>query len=723
MSVRMGTHDGGHGGPSAAAIAAAAVASHTGMTISNSTHWSTEETKLLIRTWGDHREEFAEIKRNLSVWNKVLERLLNAGFVRTVEQCRNRWKFLETKYKAAARDIGSAGCTAWEFFDDMDLAKYGTTHRRNSSSSSAGMHRHLYESPSQSPSQQNSVLSMSSSQQPAVAQPQHQTALFADPYGRMLLPPIRPGATTAPSMASTDSARSMRHGSPALPAAVSSSQHSRLYQPRQSSPSANYAYYHSLSSAASSCPTHLHPPSQPQYYEAVATSTPPPPPPPRRLSPLLPQRSPQKQQLRQQTKLHRPPAGRSLTSQIQQQLNLRHPASPSVTYSHHPLAAGHLPESHSSTPDSTSPASATIHARPSDKVNIGPGYPNQSHAPTASPMRQHLYPATLGHTAYSRASSGPAELRVPSTRIDSNIIHAKLAHGVTISSAQQPVSTLSPADKASAHHDRYEYHRHRTLSADDDSGRSHSEQGLRPSNERTQSDVRGDATDRATTAVHIDRRSSDSRPVSADVNPIDVSVSRKRKLQRTSMLLASNESEADHNGNEHGEGSATNDVELVGTISRADLLDFLREQSQQRQQRESLKAEERRRSEDIRREEEWRFHEYQMSLMQLIQHSLVPFAVDGDIDLEQIDVARAPPVVSSRNPGREEETESSADSIIAEPRATEPSAKPPAENILVGKANSAEEVEMQSRTPSPGTDDLGVSVSSPSLPQAEHSQA
>ncbi|KAJ2868541.1 hypothetical protein GGH94_000073 [Coemansia aciculifera] len=718
----MGTHDGGHGGPSAAAIAAAA-ASHTGMAISNSTHWSTEETKLLIRTWGDHREEFAEIKRNLSVWNKVLERLLNAGFVRTVEQCRNRWKFLETKYKTAARDIGSAGCTAWEFFDDMDLAKYGTTHRRNSSSSSAGMHRHLYESPSQSPSQQNSVLSMSSSQQ--LAQTQHQTALFADPYGRMLLPPIRPGAVAAPSIVSTDSARSMRHGSPALPVAVSSSQHSRLYQPRQSSPSANYTYHHNLSSAASSCPTHLHPPSQPQYYEAVATSTPPPPP-PRRLSPLLlqqQQRSPQKQQLRQQAKLHRPPAGRSLTSQIQQQLNLRHPASPSVTYSHHPLAAGHLPESHSSTPDSTSPTSASIHAHPGAKVNVGSGYSNQSHAPTASSTRQHLCPDALGHTAYCRASSGPAELRVPSTRIDSNIIHAKLAHGATISSAQQPVSTLPPADKASAHHDRYKHHRNRTMSADDDSGRSHSEQGLRPSNEGTQSDVRGEATDKATTAVHIDRRNSDSRSVSADITPLDVSVSRKRKLQRTSMLLASNESEADRHGNEHGERSATNDVELVGTISRADLLDFLREQSQQRQQRESLRTEERRRNEDIRREEEWRFHEYQMSLIQLIQHSLVPFTVDGDSDLEQIDVARAPPVVSPRNPGREEETEGSADSLIAESRATEPSAKPPAESILSGKANSAEEVEMQSRTPSPGADDLGVSVSSPSLPQAEHSRA
>ncbi|KAJ2105792.1 hypothetical protein GGI16_002204, partial [Coemansia sp. S142-1] len=704
MSVHMGTHDGGHGGPSSAAIAAAAAATHASMAISNSTHWSTEETKLLIRTWGDHREEFAEIKRNLSVWNKVLERLLNAGFVRTVEQCRNRWKFLETKYKTAARDIGSVGCTAWEFFDDMDLAKHGTTHRRNSSSSSVGMHRHLYESPSQSPSQQNSALM--SSQQPAVAQ--YSTALLADPYGRTLLPPIRPGAAMAPSMASADSVRSMRHDSPALPVAVSSSQHSRLYQPRQSSPSANYAYQHNLSSSASSLPTHLHPPSQTHYYEAVATSTPPPP--PRRLSPLLSQqqqRSPQKQQLRQQAKLHRPPAGRGLTSQIQQQLNLRHPASPSVTYSHHPLAAGHLPESHPSTPDSISPASASAHAHPGVKVSVGPSYFNQSHAPAASSMRQHLYPAAISHTAYSRASSGPAELRVPSTRIDSHLTHARLAHGAILSSAQPSVSSLPPADKASAQHDIYEHRRHRTLSVDDNSGHyPGSEQGRRPSNEPVQSDVQREDADRATTSVYMDRFKSDSRPVSADTVPLDLSASRKRKLERTSMLLASNESEADRDGNEHGSGSATNEVELVGTISRADLLDFLREQSQQRQQRESLRAEERKRNEDIRRDEEWRFHEYQMSLMQLIQHSLVPFAVDDDGSLEQTDVTRAPPAGSPRNSGHEEETEGSEASRGAEPQATDVSATNPVGKTLLSKAYSAKEVEMQSRTPSPVADDL-----------------
>ncbi|KAJ2467660.1 hypothetical protein EV174_006379, partial [Coemansia sp. RSA 2320] len=62
-------------------------------------------------------------------------------------------------------------------------------------------------------------------------------------------------------------------------------------------------------------------------------------------------------------------------------------------------------------------------------------------------------------------------------------------------------------------------------------------------------------------------------------------------------------------------------IELVGTVSRTDLLEFLREQSRLREQRESMRAKERERMGTIQREEEWRFHEFQMSLMQLVQHS------------------------------------------------------------------------------------------------------
>ncbi|KAJ2736519.1 hypothetical protein IW152_000694 [Coemansia sp. BCRC 34962] len=668
----MSKNGGGYGGASATltAAAAAVAAISTGTPVSNSTHWSTEETKLLIRTWGGYREEFAEIKRNLVVWNKVLERLLSAGFFRTVEQCRNRWKFLETKYKTAARDMNSAGNTAWEFFDDMDFAKRGTTRRRNSSASSAGMHRHLYESPSQSPSQQNSTLPASSSQPLAGAQTQKPLALFADPYGRVMLPPIRPTAAVAPPVASADSARSVRHSSPALPAAASSSQHSRVYQPRQDSPSAHYTYHQNKSSSSdNSCPTHSYPPSQLQYYEAVATFTPQPP--PQRLSPHMQQQLPQRQQqLNQQARQYRPPAGRGPPSQVQQQFNSRRPVSPLVTYSHHPLAAGHLPESHPSTPNSASTsASADTHSY-------------QPQAPLAMSMRPHMYPTTHGNAAYSRAYPGPTELRTSSARTGGSILQAKLGQDAIISAAQRPSSAQPPADTVAAQHDVNWHRWHRALSADT---------GL-----------------------------------------ADAPMPRKRKLERTSLLLASNNSEADHDDKEHGEGSAANKAELVGTISRADLLGFLREQSQQRQQHESLRAEERRRSEDIRREEEWRFHEYQMSLMQLIQNSLAPFAVDDDGDFEKcehVDMAQILPAVSPRPSGQMEVAEGGVDSRasqvfpVVEFHATGASAQNPVDKALACKAGYTEEVEMRPRTPLPVANDLGASTSSPFLPQAEPSLA
>ncbi|KAJ1678936.1 hypothetical protein EV182_003052, partial [Spiromyces aspiralis] len=103
----------------------------------NSTHWSSDETILLIRAWGEHRDEFAEIKRNHSVWNKVVEKLLSRGFFRTVDQCRNRWKFLESKFKVAKKEIvRSSAKPAWEFFNEMLAAKvyhcHGTNHQQHS---------------------------------------------------------------------------------------------------------------------------------------------------------------------------------------------------------------------------------------------------------------------------------------------------------------------------------------------------------------------------------------------------------------------------------------------------------------------------------------------------------------------------------------------------------------------------------------------------------------
>ncbi|KAJ2557994.1 hypothetical protein EV175_001020 [Coemansia sp. RSA 1933] len=170
----------------AAAVAvAAAAAAAAGTPISNSTHWSTEETKLLIKTWGDHRDEFAEIKRNLSVWNKVLERLLTAGFFRTVEQCRNRWKFLETKYRTAFRELDEKGRTTWEFFEDMEMAKRGVESPQPGDSRQSKRYA-LDASPASQKARRLSPMSAA----------EHTPPLFTDSHGRVHLPPIHASSNT-----------------------------------------------------------------------------------------------------------------------------------------------------------------------------------------------------------------------------------------------------------------------------------------------------------------------------------------------------------------------------------------------------------------------------------------------------------------------------------------------------------------------------------------------
>ncbi|KAJ2644563.1 hypothetical protein GGF44_000551 [Coemansia sp. RSA 1694] len=289
-------------------------------------------------------------------------------------------------------------------------------------------------------------------------------------------------------------------------------------------------------------------------------------------------------------------------------------------------------------------------------------------------------------------------------RTDSNSLHARLPIGDTVSSVRPPSElTLPPTDNA---------------------GVSRSEQVLRPSTERT---LKDDSV--KTVVILAEQHNSDSPAASADAASPTPLVCRKRKLERASTTLADDASEVSRDG--------SNDIELVGPISRADLLSFLREQAQQRQQHETIRAEERMRSEDIRREEEWRFHEYQMSLMQLIQHSLAPFAVGGDDgnpeQSEHIALPRSSPLRSQRHPSHEENEEdnglSSSDARVSpaaklpDVTAAEPSAKVPSDTAHVDVVENAREVEMHSRTPSPTAEGLNASTTSSSPPQAESIRA
>ncbi|KAI9477175.1 hypothetical protein LPJ55_003166 [Coemansia sp. RSA 990] len=514
MLAHMGAHDAQGQSASAAAAAAAAVAAAAaaGTPISNSTHWSNEETKLLIKTWGEHRDEFAEIKRNLSVWNKVLDRLLKAGFFRSVEQCRNRWKFLESKYKAAAREFDESGRATWEFFYEMDEAKYGppgtAEHRRRRHSSSA----------------QASDSAMLAGDSPVPQQAAtSSSSLFTDSYGRMQLPPIRSTNADSPSTQRLDSPSPASQHRPGMMQKPDPQRHSPLVfvpQPdRVHMRSISPAYMHD---AGSNAP------------ESVAVTT---------------------------AYGHTMSASRS--SLMESQAGAL-PASLSSSYSSH----GYRRDRRVSPPP---PEYHHHYKRPESTGKKRGWYGIRDNYPSA-PHHQH---------PYERAAS-----------VDG-----------TFSGKRQPSSTSSdPRENL-----RVLAARNR-MPNEADSLAMHSQQ----------------------------RRSSLSRAHSVDADMatphLMSDAARKRKLDHPGVespemgyLGESNVASllAAAVGQKKG-------LELAGTVYRAELLDFLREQAALREQREAARIEERRRMEELRSAEEWRYHKFQMAVMHLIEHALAPYAVDPD---------------------------------------------------------------------------------------------
>ncbi|ORX75784.1 hypothetical protein K493DRAFT_110675 [Basidiobolus meristosporus CBS 931.73] len=90
-----------------------------------SENWRHDETKYLIKLYGEHREYFESMKRNATVWERLHRRMLEAGFNRSAEQCRNRWKTLERKYKEILQhnsQPGSAKKTD-DYFEDMNAIR------------------------------------------------------------------------------------------------------------------------------------------------------------------------------------------------------------------------------------------------------------------------------------------------------------------------------------------------------------------------------------------------------------------------------------------------------------------------------------------------------------------------------------------------------------------------------------------------------------------------
>ncbi|KAJ1963519.1 hypothetical protein GGI12_002012 [Dipsacomyces acuminosporus] len=492
-----------------------------GAPICNSTHWSTEETKLLIKTWGEHRDEFAEIKRNLSVWNKVLERLLSVGFFRTVEQCRNRWKFLETKYKVANKEFHAVGKTSWEFYDDMDFAKNGNHHDATVSTTTTATST----STSTSPPQQSFSHGPTSS-------------LFTDSNGRVQLPPIRSPPTTFNTPKST---AQPYHGSPIISANHQQQQQQQQQQkvssifPPHHYQQQQHQQQHLYNQPAVSDVRGISPPSHPHYdgYQ-------------HRVSRNLSQGS-----LRH-TSPHQQP--------------LHHP--------HHPLASGHTP---GSLPSSTTPSPL----RNNPQRNSPPSH--HQHHMTSSPPNNGMIINTQGNQISALRNGYLQHHRASSA----DTLHGiyPLSHSPLSSSSR----TASSNAQLISHHQQLK-----------------EEEGSPSVLRRTSMPTTSAATSATSMPVNRQQQQHVHKRHFEEYNDGDDDGDGKELLNKVRKLT------------------------LTGTVKRSELLEFLKDQALRREQREDVRRLEIKRLEQMRFEEERRYHEFQMSLIQVINHGLAPHAVDDD---------------------------------------------------------------------------------------------
>ncbi|XP_074090021.1 zinc finger and SCAN domain-containing protein 29-like isoform X2 [Macrotis lagotis] len=82
-------------------------------------HWGYEETKIFLGILGEPRiyEKLRTRHRNRQVYRIVAERLRECGFLRTLEQCRYRFKNLQTHYRKARSGHTPETCP---FYEEMD---------------------------------------------------------------------------------------------------------------------------------------------------------------------------------------------------------------------------------------------------------------------------------------------------------------------------------------------------------------------------------------------------------------------------------------------------------------------------------------------------------------------------------------------------------------------------------------------------------------------------
>ena len=89
------------------------------------TMWSRDEILKLIGVWGDDniQAQLYGCKRNQDIFDKISSALLEAGFMKSGSQCRDKIKKLRGEYRKVKDKRGKSGegrYPEWEYFDALD---------------------------------------------------------------------------------------------------------------------------------------------------------------------------------------------------------------------------------------------------------------------------------------------------------------------------------------------------------------------------------------------------------------------------------------------------------------------------------------------------------------------------------------------------------------------------------------------------------------------------
>jgi len=88
-------------------------------------NWSRDEVYKLISLWSKDaiKEQLEGCRRNSQVYKKIADRLCEAGFSCTFEQCREKMKKLKGEHKKVkdkCNETGQGCFPEWEFYDALD---------------------------------------------------------------------------------------------------------------------------------------------------------------------------------------------------------------------------------------------------------------------------------------------------------------------------------------------------------------------------------------------------------------------------------------------------------------------------------------------------------------------------------------------------------------------------------------------------------------------------